>query len=321
MKTAAGTTVVRAPVGDRLPSSTRPPPRRRARRPTHPGRGDPQLMAAGTADRDRARPTVWASPPPACADTWRPCWTRVPWSPGSRSAAAPAGAGVQPGSTCSPRRAGPGCRTPTTSWRSQALEYLAETGGAAAVTGFARRRAEAVVAPFRDRLDAAPTSRPRPMCWPTALTAAGFSASVEQVGVGDQLCQHHCPVGHVGDPLPAAVRGGDRGVHRGPRHLRQRLATIAHGDSACTTFVPAAAVAASAAAVGQRRPQSGHSAPHCPAAMQRRKDHLMTTAPETGDRGSEPDSGSSRPRRSTRSGDTRSAGRTPMPPVSRHAAG
>ena len=97
-----------------------------------------------------------------------------------------------------------------------------------------------------------------------ALTASGFSASVEQVGVGAQLCQHHCPVGHVATRFPQLCEEELAVFTEALGTYGQRLATIAHGDSACTTFVPAAAVAASAAAIGERRPQSGHPAPLVP---------------------------------------------------------
>ncbi len=139
----------------------------------------------------------------------------------------------------------------------QALEYLAETGGDSAVTGFARRRAQAVVAPYRDRLDAAPDVATKTEVLAEALTAAGFSASVEQVGVGAQLCQHHCPVGHVATRFPQLCEEEMAVFTEALGTYGQRLATIAHGDAACTTFVPAAAVAASAAAVGERRPRVG----------------------------------------------------------------
>ena len=146
----------------------------------------------------------------------------------------------------------------------QALEFLAETGGQSAVTSFARRRAEAVVAPFRDRLDSAPDVAAKTGVLAEALTASGFSASVEQVGVGAQLCQHHCPVGHVATRFPQLCEEELAVFTEALGTYGQRLATIAHGDSACTTFVPAAAVAASAAAIGERRPQSGHPAPLVP---------------------------------------------------------
>jgi predicted ArsR family transcriptional regulator len=146
---------------------------------------------------------------------------------------------------------------------AQALEYLAEVGGADAVNEFARRRAEAVLAPYRERLEAADDVTTKVDVLAEALSAAGFSATVEQVGIGVQVCQHHCPVGHVATRFPQLC-GQEQAVFTAALGTYgQRLATIAHGDAACTTFIPAAsvpaafiptgAVAASAATLGARR--------------------------------------------------------------------
>jgi len=129
----------------------------------------------------------------------------------------------------------------------QALEYLADTAGPGAVAAFARKRADAVLAPYRAELAAAGDVAGRAEVLTTALTAAGFSASIEQVGVGEQICQHHCPVGHVATRFPQlceeelAVFTSALGTHV------QRLATIAHGDAACTTFIPVSALVPPAA--------------------------------------------------------------------------
>jgi predicted ArsR family transcriptional regulator len=60
---------------------------------------------------------------------------------------------------------------------------------------------------------------------------------------GEQLCQHHCPVQHVAEQFPQLCEVETQvfaellGTHI------QRLATIAHGDGVCTTFIPTTAVA------------------------------------------------------------------------------
>ena len=79
----------------------------------------------------------------------------------------------------------------------QALEFLAEAAGPDAVTAFARRRAESLVDGVREELLAARDVPAKAEILAKALTAAGFAASVQQVGIGEQLCQHHCPVAHV----------------------------------------------------------------------------------------------------------------------------
>lgn len=140
----------------------------------------------------------------------------------------------------------------------QALEYLERIAGPESLTEFARRRAEAIVAPFADELAAAPDIAARAAVLTRALTGAGFSASLQEVGVGRQLCQHHCPVGHVAAKYPQlceeemAVLTGALGSYA------QRLATIARGDPVCTTFIPLATIPPPGTAPpGSRPPDSG----------------------------------------------------------------
>ena len=86
-----------------------------------------------------------------------------------------------------------------------------------------------------------------------ALTSEGYAASTRDVGSGEQLCQHHCPVAHVAAEFPqlceaeTAAFADLLGTHV------QRLATIARGDAACTTHVPAGPIPNSG------RPDDAHS--------------------------------------------------------------
>jgi predicted ArsR family transcriptional regulator len=120
----------------------------------------------------------------------------------------------------------------------QALEFLQQVAGPESVTEFARRRAEAIVQPFTDQLAAAPDVAGRADVLAEALTAAGFSASLHEVGVGRQLCQHHCPVGHVAAKYPQLCEEEMAVITRTLGSYAQRLATIARGDPVCTTFIP-----------------------------------------------------------------------------------
>ncbi len=74
------------------------------------------------------------------------------------------------------------------------------------------------------------------------LSADGYAASVSdqgQTGVqGVQLCQHHCPVQHVAAQFPQLCEAETAALGRVLDVHVQRLATIAHGDGVCTTFVP-----------------------------------------------------------------------------------
>jgi predicted ArsR family transcriptional regulator len=120
----------------------------------------------------------------------------------------------------------------------QALDYLAKAAGPQAVEDFARRRAEAVIDPYRAELAAAPDVAGRAGILAKALTGSGFSASLHQVGVGQQLCQHHCPVGQVASKYPQLCEAEMAVFTRELGTYAQRLATIARGDSVCTTFIP-----------------------------------------------------------------------------------
>ena len=55
---------------------------------------------------------------------------------------------------------------------------------------------------------------------------------------GDQLCQHHCPVAHVAAEFPQLCEAETEIFARLLGRHVQRLATIAHGDGVCTTFIP-----------------------------------------------------------------------------------
>jgi predicted ArsR family transcriptional regulator len=118
-----------------------------------------------------------------------------------------------------------------------ALRYLGEAGGADAVAEFARRRTAELEERYRPVVAAAaPKDRAKALA--EALTADGYAASVQTAPVGDQLCQHHCPVAHVAAQFPQLCEAEtDVFARLLGRHV-QRLATIAHGDGVCTTNLP-----------------------------------------------------------------------------------
>jgi predicted ArsR family transcriptional regulator len=120
----------------------------------------------------------------------------------------------------------------------QALEFLAEHVGAEAVTEFARRRAEDIVAGRAAEIAATHDLQKRVNLLADAFTEHGYAASIQQVGSGAQLCQHHCPVAHVAEKFPQLCDAEMAVITRELGTYAQRLATIARGDSFCTTFVP-----------------------------------------------------------------------------------
>ena len=54
----------------------------------------------------------------------------------------------------------------------------------------------------------------------------------------EQLCQQHCPVSHVAHEFPQLCEAETEAIGRVLGRHVQRLATIAHGDGVCTTFIP-----------------------------------------------------------------------------------
>jgi predicted ArsR family transcriptional regulator len=121
---------------------------------------------------------------------------------------------------------------------ADALRWIAEReGGQDAVAAFARARSAAQAGSYRRAIEAV-TPDKRAEALARALSVDGYAATARSAPVGEQLCQHHCPVAHVAEQFPQLCEAETEifaellGTHV------QRLATIAHGDGVCTTFIP-----------------------------------------------------------------------------------
>nr|WP_202460193.1 ArsR family transcriptional regulator [Streptomyces sp. SID1328] len=124
---------------------------------------------------------------------------------------------------------------------ADAMRWIAEReGGDEAVAAFARARFAAQAATYRKAVEGVEPER-RAEALARALTADGYAATARSAPLpqqGEQLCQHHCPVAHVAEQFPQLCEAETEffaellGTHV------QRLATIAHGDGVCTTFIP-----------------------------------------------------------------------------------
>jgi predicted ArsR family transcriptional regulator len=138
---------------------------------------------------------------------------------------------------------------------ADALRWIAEAagggeGGQAAVTAFARARVAAQAERYRAMIDAAaPEDRAKALA--RALSADGYAATARSAPpqlraggppgpAGEQLCQHHCPVAHTAEQFPELCEAEAEVFSRLLGTHVQRLATIAHGDGVCTTFIPKA---------------------------------------------------------------------------------
>ncbi|MFJ3901829.1 helix-turn-helix transcriptional regulator [Streptomyces sp. NPDC090025] len=112
--------------------------------------------------------------------------------------------------------------------------------GEAAVAAFAKDRIESQGDAYREAVESVPPER-RTEALAKALTADGYAATARHAPVGEQLCQHHCPVAHVAERYPQLCEAETEFFSRLLGTHVQRLATIAHGDGVCTTFIPHAA--------------------------------------------------------------------------------
>ena len=127
---------------------------------------------------------------------------------------------------------------------TSALRFLAEHAGADAVGKFARERSADLEQRYSVQLAAAGdevTARADALA--AALIADGFAASTRPVGQGTplagvQLCQGHCPVQHVAAEFPQFCDAETDAFSRLLGVHVQRLATLAHGEHVCTTFIP-----------------------------------------------------------------------------------
>jgi predicted ArsR family transcriptional regulator len=118
-----------------------------------------------------------------------------------------------------------------------ALRYLSDSGGPDSVAEFARHRSGQFEARYQAVASGA-TLQARTAALAESLSREGYAASVTSTGTGDQICQHHCPVAHVAAQYPQLCEAETEMFSRLLGQHVQRLATIAHGDGVCTTYVP-----------------------------------------------------------------------------------
>jgi predicted ArsR family transcriptional regulator len=116
-----------------------------------------------------------------------------------------------------------------------AIRFMSAKVDSSMVEGFAKyrsldleRRAQSAVAGKSDRVSALAKF----------LSNDGYAASVHKQGIGQELCQHHCPIAHVASEFPQMCEAETEAFARVLGTHVQRLATIADGDGVCTTFVP-----------------------------------------------------------------------------------
>jgi predicted ArsR family transcriptional regulator len=116
-----------------------------------------------------------------------------------------------------------------------ALKFISTHSGEHLVQAFAKTRADDIE---RKATIAVAKRSHKAQALATFLTEQGYAASVEGKASGEQLCQHHCPIAHVAAEFPQLCEAETEAFSRILGTHVQRLATIAHGDGVCTTYIP-----------------------------------------------------------------------------------
>ena len=116
-----------------------------------------------------------------------------------------------------------------------ALKFMSAQSGEHLISNFAQSRADDIE---RKATVALATKSNKTEALAQFLTEQGYAASVEQKPMGEELCQHHCPIAHVASEFPQLCEAETEALSRLLGTHVQRLATIAHGDGVCTTFIP-----------------------------------------------------------------------------------
>ena len=116
-----------------------------------------------------------------------------------------------------------------------ALKFMSAQSGEHLVNAFAQSRADDIerkasvsIAKRSQKVDALAAF----------LTDQGYAASVHEKPMGEELCQHHCPIAHVAAEFPQLCEAETEALSKLLGTHVQRLATIAHGDGVCTTYIP-----------------------------------------------------------------------------------
>jgi predicted ArsR family transcriptional regulator len=116
-----------------------------------------------------------------------------------------------------------------------ALKFMSAQSGEHLVTAFAQSRADDIERKATIALAKSPSKID---ALASFLSEQGYAATVGARGKGEELCQHHCPIAHVAAEFPQLCEAETEAFSKLLGTHVQRLATIAHGDGVCTTYIP-----------------------------------------------------------------------------------
>ena len=147
----------------------------------------------------------------------------------------------------------------------QALKFMAVNNGPQMVREFAHARAQEIARKVQQNLErhrAGKTQKDKMKSLAQALNDEGYASSIHNKSQGDELCQHHCPVAHVAAEFPELCEAETQVFSQVLGTHVQRLATIAHGDGVCTTFIPKSHVPKSHVPKSEPRPSTKKKVHH-----------------------------------------------------------
>jgi predicted ArsR family transcriptional regulator len=119
-----------------------------------------------------------------------------------------------------------------------ALKFMASKNGEHLVNEFATSRADDLVRKGEAIRNSNKSLLEKSKSLAKLLTKEGYSATSDKLGNGEEICQHHCPIAHVASEFPQLCEAETKAFSEILGTHVQRLATIAHGDGVCTTFIP-----------------------------------------------------------------------------------
>ena len=119
-----------------------------------------------------------------------------------------------------------------------ALKFMSSKSGEGLVEAFAQSRAEDFAKRIAPQLTDELNMGEKSQVLAEFLSAEGYAASIHPRALGEELCQNHCPIAHVASQFPQLCDAETEFISELLGTHVQRLATIAHGDGVCTTYIP-----------------------------------------------------------------------------------
>jgi predicted ArsR family transcriptional regulator len=118
------------------------------------------------------------------------------------------------------------------------LKFISKEGDRSQISAFAQSRANEMTKSASVKLAGKKNITEKSKALAAYLTEAGFAAKIHSQGIGEELCQNHCPIAHVAAEFPELCEAETQAFSELLGTHVQRLATIGRGDGVCTTFIP-----------------------------------------------------------------------------------